>query len=100
MITRAYIYRRTLTRPAMYFPVWLWVRVTPELLIAVCRLSLYLKKEATVPSRITHTCRLPQPVNTSAPLPLPVNADAPMPLPVVTDAAVNATLDAVTKVVP
>jgi hypothetical protein len=100
MITNAYIYRRTLTRPAIYFPIWLWIHVSPELLIAVCRLSLHLKTEAFMPSLITHTCRLPQPVNVVCELPQPVETASRLPEPVTADAIVNKTLETVTQVVP
>ena len=100
MITRAYIYQRTITRPAIYYPLSLILTITPEYLIAGCILPVQLSKEAKVPDTITHTCALPVPVDTKCALPQPVIADCPLPQPVEETAQINTELNAITKVVP
>lgn len=99
MITNAFIYKRTLTRPAMYYLFVILLDYGAETLIAVCRINLSLKKVSAITMNATSKCPLPQTLIADSPLPVPVDADSPLPEPLEADCPVNTTLEAVSKVV-
>ena len=101
MITRAAIYKRTLTRPAMYTVTARIAIVTIEAadLNAVCIVPFTLIKRSLVNMDLTATCPVPSPVNTRAEVTPSINVQCETAQHLTATCEVRTGLNAKTKVI-